>query len=383
MKTLQLACVASLLCLTTPALAGEWEVLGTKVVGVGVDRDVITVGASEGRFVAVKLSVEDRGINLHDFKIHFANGDVKKVAVKEIIRKGTSTRVIDLPGNKRIIQKVTLLYNAVGRRRNPRRPKVTIHGKRGEGVVIAKPKPKPVVVKPKIEWTKLGERKVGFRVDKDTIAVTAANGLFHKIRLKVSDSPIRFRDLKIHFGNNTVLDVPVKKHFKPGDKTRIIDLPGKGRVIKKVVMWYDTKGFRGRATVTLWGGKRVGAVDVPQPVVKPTPTPAAGKWINLGNKKVAHRAEKDVIAVTAAEGRFRALKLKVKQRGVHLIRVKVVLGNGESHAKTFNTDIPAGGETPAFNLPGSKRVVKAVHLWYRTKGKPRGPRAWVSLLGKR
>jgi len=82
--------VTVLLLLAAPAQAGEWETLGSKKVGIRVDRDVIPVGATEGRFVAVKLSVATRGINLKDFKIHFANGDVKDVAVKKVLRAGQS-----------------------------------------------------------------------------------------------------------------------------------------------------------------------------------------------------------------------------------------------------------------------------------------------------
>ncbi len=89
----------------------RWEKLGQRKVNYAVDRDEIFVTAREGRFTALKLTVKKGGINMHKMVIHFADGSKKKVDLRAKIPAGGSTRVIDLPGNRRIIRKVVFVYD--------------------------------------------------------------------------------------------------------------------------------------------------------------------------------------------------------------------------------------------------------------------------------
>jgi len=103
-------------------------------------------------------------------------------------------------------------------------------------------------------WQILGKKKVNRMVDRDTIQVKAAKGTFTKIKLKVKKSGVHFLDVKVYFSNGEVFDVSVKKFIKAGHETRVIDLPGKRRKIKKVVFWYDTNGLKkGKGVVQLLG----------------------------------------------------------------------------------------------------------------------------------
>ncbi len=89
----------------------RWELLGTKKVNYGLDRDEIIVTATEGVFSALKLRVRRGGINLHKVAVHFANGEVEELELRHNIPAGGESRVLDLPGNKRIIQKVVFWYD--------------------------------------------------------------------------------------------------------------------------------------------------------------------------------------------------------------------------------------------------------------------------------
>lgn len=102
-------------------------------------------------------------------------------------------------------------------------------------------------------WERLGVRKVNYRVDRDEIYVTARDGLFTAVKLKVTQSPLTMRRMVIHFRNGQTQEVAIKRNFPRGGESRVIDIRGGKRVIKKVVFYYDTKGLRGRATVQLWG----------------------------------------------------------------------------------------------------------------------------------
>lgn len=96
---------------TIEAPAPRWEMLGAKKVNYGLDRDEINVTAKEGVFSALKLKVNRGGINLHRVAVHFGNGEVEELEVRANIAKGGETRVLDLPGNKRVIKKVVFWYD--------------------------------------------------------------------------------------------------------------------------------------------------------------------------------------------------------------------------------------------------------------------------------
>jgi hypothetical protein len=104
------------------------------------------------------------------------------------------------------------------------------------------------------QWKMLGTKKVSFRVEKDVITVGADEGVFKKVKLMVKKSGIHIKDMKIHFMNGDVIDVKVREIIPAGGETRAIDLPGRNRMIKKVVFWYEsTKKNAKRATVILFG----------------------------------------------------------------------------------------------------------------------------------
>ena len=103
------------------------------------------------------------------------------------------------------------------------------------------------------QWEKLGERKVNRKVDRDEILVTARDGRFSKIKIGVRRSGINMHRCVIHFANGGKQEVNIRKNIPAGSSTRVIDINGGKRVIKKVVFWYDTKGLQDKAVVALWG----------------------------------------------------------------------------------------------------------------------------------
>ena len=103
-------------------------------------------------------------------------------------------------------------------------------------------------------WKLLGKKKVAWTVDRDVIVVGADEGTFKAIKMTVKKSGIRINDMKVHFSNGDVFDVKIRRVIPKGGETRVIDLPGKNRNIKKVVFWYkSTKANAKRATIRLWG----------------------------------------------------------------------------------------------------------------------------------
>lgn len=101
-------------------------------------------------------------------------------------------------------------------------------------------------------WEKLGERIVDGRADKDMIPVGRDDGKFGDIQLKVEGSALELFDVVVTFGDGTTFSPGTRLAFANGATTRVIDLPGGKRVIKKVDFKYGNLPGGGRAQIELW-----------------------------------------------------------------------------------------------------------------------------------
>jgi len=104
------------------------------------------------------------------------------------------------------------------------------------------------------EWEVLGSRVVDFNADHDEILVTAKEGTFKRIKFKVVDAPIFVKNFRVIYGNGSSENFEVNKHFKAGHESRVIDLKGYDRIIKKININYKTvKAGKGKAKVIVFG----------------------------------------------------------------------------------------------------------------------------------
>lgn len=109
------------------ALPPKWEKLGSRKVNFGIEKDVIAIGAHEGAFTKLKIQVTGGDLDLKSMVVHFKNGDKKDIGLKHNFTKGSSSRVIDLPGNKRLIQKISFVYDT--NNRSNKRATVHVYGR--------------------------------------------------------------------------------------------------------------------------------------------------------------------------------------------------------------------------------------------------------------
>jgi hypothetical protein len=85
----------------------------------------------------------------------------------------------------------------------------------------------------------LGSAHVDGPTDHDDIKVGRYAGRFHSIMLRVSNAPIQFDHVVIHYGNGTAEPLPVNAFIAAGGYSRWIVLPGRGdRVIASLELWY-------------------------------------------------------------------------------------------------------------------------------------------------
>ena len=90
----------------------DWELLGSQAVGFIADRDVVQVGRQDGDFSKIQLRVKNNDIEILDLKVVYGNGQMDDIRVRENIRAGGKTRVIDLKGGERFIRNVQLVYRS-------------------------------------------------------------------------------------------------------------------------------------------------------------------------------------------------------------------------------------------------------------------------------
>lgn len=227
-------------------------------------------------------------------------------------------------------------------------------------------------------WELLGQRQVGFQVDRDTVS-GRGQGRFSVIRICVGNAPVHFRDVDVVFQNGERQQLPVNAFVRAGGCTANLDLRGQARRIARVEMVYRAiPNFRGRALVSVYGL---------HPAMGPGPGPGPGgpaqpgMWDRLGTRVVGFQVDRDTFDLQG-EGRFRALRLCVARNSVQFRDVEVHFGNGERQDLPVRRFIRAGACTQPLSFFGRERRIRRVVMTYNAVPNFQG-RAAVTLYGQR
>jgi hypothetical protein len=238
-----------------------WVKLGEREVNGKVDRDRIEVGAHDGKFTKLTLYVENSDLDLLDFEVTFGNKEKWHPEVRHVFKEGARTRVIDLPGDERVIKTIDLKYKNLP---GGGRARVEVWGwkaeagtggggGRGEGGGRHDGAGKPAAFSWESKgWDMLGEREVNGKVDHDRITVGRHEGKFSKLTLVVLDSDLELLDFEIKFAKGKPWHPEVRQVFKEGSRTRVIDFPGDERAVQFIDFKYKNLPGGGRAKVQVW-----------------------------------------------------------------------------------------------------------------------------------
>lgn len=104
----------------------RWEVLGEKKVNYRVDRDVMNVRGRD-TYKQIRIAVDGASLNMYRATIYFENGGSQDVDLRNNFGRGSSSRVIDLNGKRRKIDKIIFWYDT--KDRSHRKATVTVWGK--------------------------------------------------------------------------------------------------------------------------------------------------------------------------------------------------------------------------------------------------------------
>jgi hypothetical protein len=104
------------------------------------------------------------------------------------------------------------------------------------------------------DWVLLGTRTVALSADRDVINVGSGEGLFKALRLTVRDKGVQFERIVVEFRNGRTVETAFHEFVAAGVTTRAFNLPGRDRIIRKIVFYYTTRpGTLDRAVVEAWG----------------------------------------------------------------------------------------------------------------------------------
>ncbi len=357
----------------TPAPTQQgWQLLGEQTVKGKRDRDTITVGRYEGKFDQLQLNVLDSDIELKDMTVYFGNGEKWSPGVKHSFKEGQRSRAIDLPGKDRTIAKVELVYaNTPG----GGAARVQVLG-RDKGAKPAGPMPPamPVAFDP-TGWTLLGEQAVNGGKDKDTIKVGKYKGAFDQLTMVVTDSDLELTDFVVMFPKGQKWSPSLRKTFKEGSRSHVIDLPGKDRVIQKIQLAYANLPGGGKAKVQIYG--RDAGRPAPPPPTKITWDNKG--WTYLGKTTVDGWRDSDRLNI--AQGKpFSEVMFVVAGSDVELKNIVITLGNGEKFEMPASVVFKEGTRTAPIDIPGKLRKIKTVDFAYANL--PGGGRANLEVWGR-
>jgi hypothetical protein len=113
-----------------------------------------------------------------------------------------------------------------------------------------------IVLSDRTDWHKIGQTSVNFDTDRDEVAVSGADK-FAALKFKVMDVPIHLMSMEVYFDDGNKQDININFPIKPKGESRVIELEGGERDLKKVVFVYKTITNRNdrEAQVEIWGLK--------------------------------------------------------------------------------------------------------------------------------
>jgi hypothetical protein len=97
-------------CASAPHADSDWVLLGERTVNHTVDHDEIVVTRREGDFKRIELRVQGAPVHFNRVSVHYANGQVQDIDMRDDINAGGETRAIDLNGKERVIERVVFNY---------------------------------------------------------------------------------------------------------------------------------------------------------------------------------------------------------------------------------------------------------------------------------
>jgi hypothetical protein len=216
------------------------------------------------------------------------------------------------------------------------------------------------------EWVLLGEKSVGFRVDRDVIHIGQGEDWyrdrrFRQLRFVADRNDVHMISIRLVYFNGYAEDFRIDRLIRQGEDLPI-DLRGDRSYIRRIEMLYRSRpDFRGEAIIRVFGEPSRRGPPMPPP------GPGPAEWVELGCQQVSlFGKDRDTIRVGRREGRFKAIRLHVRGADVEMLDLRVIYTNGEPDDIPVRHIIRQGERTRPLDLRGWQRSIERVDMVYRT-----------------
>jgi hypothetical protein len=340
---------------------GQLSAIDSQTIDGRNDRIVFRVGAREGRFAAIAFRPADSPLLIGSVEIEYANRERQTFNFVERLAPGQESRPLDLSGEARRIETVTLW-----KRPGFRPGRVTVE-LLGVEVPDRREPPPWAGIGPEIPrgWVLFGAQTVDFRGDRDVIPVGAEVGRFERVALRVHDNDIYLREITITYENGERDRKIIETEIRAGSQTRALDLKG-DRFIRDIELVYRSRPGGGKPAVVEvygdfardWFSDRGGYRDHNR------------GWALLGAQRASmFSKDNDVIQVGERFGRLKALRFTARREDIRIYGVRVIYGNGEAEDVPVSAQLKEGQTTPPFDLKGwgRGRFIDRIEIKYRSK----------------
>jgi len=223
------------------------------------------------------------------------------------------------------------------------------------------------------EWQFLGEKRVGFRVDRDIVRINQPEEwfrtrAFRRIHLVAEDNDIFLINVRLVYLNGFGEDFRVDREIRQGDDLPI-DLRGDRSFLREIEFVYRSRpSFAGQATMKIYGepSRRGGGPGV---MIGGGGGVGGGEreWAELGCKQVSlFGRDRDSIGVGRREGRFKSIRVLVRGADVEMLDLRVIYANGAPDDIPVRRVIRQGDRTAPLDLRGFERSISRIDMVYRT-----------------
>ncbi len=219
-------------------------------------------------------------------------------------------------------------------------------------------------------WELLGEKTVGFRVDRDVINIGQSEEWFRdrayrSLRFQAERSDVHMMAVRLVYLNGFAEDLRIDRQIRAGGQLAV-DLRGERSFLRQIEMTYRSRPtFSGQAVIKVYG-ENVRRLPNP-PVVEEI---GRGEVL-LGEKSVGFRTDRDTINIGQSEDwyrnrSFRALRFHAERNDVHIMALRLVYINGHAEDLRVDRRIRAGGDLRV-QLGGDRSYLKQIEMTYRSR----------------
>lgn len=239
----------------SPGHGGDWFTAGAQSFDRQDGQVVVRIGRREGRIGQIRLQHRGEPVTLRGITIRYGNGETQNVRIAQELRDGDQTQRIDLEGERRILESVSISFEP---RRRPGPAEITVLGTERPGREGGDRPGAGSGYRPNSEWQLLGQQSVGFGVDRDVIRVNQSedwyrNRAFGRLHFVAEGNEIHMMAVRVVYMNGYGEDYRVDRLLRPGEEYAI-DLAGRRSYIREIETVYRARpGFGGRAALSVYG----------------------------------------------------------------------------------------------------------------------------------